>query len=120
MSDYEQKQTYLSHVARYRTPYLASHWQFLLKPLGLEYPGQSAALRYRQLEHYRMPLMVYLALDDPTALSRSDFVRLGLLTRPGRATRCRTPSARSRSSKPSSATTGSGRAKANTFPATRG
>jgi hypothetical protein len=82
-SDYEQKQNYLSHVARYRTPYLAAHWQFLLQPLGLEYPGQSAALRYRQLEHYRMPLMVYLALDDPTALSRSDFVRLGLLTRPG-------------------------------------
>jgi hypothetical protein len=82
-SDYEQKQRYLSHVAKYRTPYLASHWQFLLNPLGLEYPGQSAALRYRQLEHYRMPLMVYLALDDPTTFSRADFVRLGLTTRPG-------------------------------------
>jgi len=82
-SDYEQKQNYLGHAAKHRTPYLASHWQFLLQPLGLEYPGQSAALRYRQLEHYRMPLMVYLALDDPTALSRGDFVRLGLLTRPG-------------------------------------
>jgi hypothetical protein len=82
-SDYEQKQNYLTHVARYRTPYLASHWQFLLQPLGLEYPGQSAKLRYRQIEHYRMPLMVYLALDDPTVLSRSDFVRLGLLTRAG-------------------------------------
>ena len=32
-----------------------------------------------------MPVMVYLALDDPTELSRSDFVRLGLLTRPGAA-----------------------------------
>lgn len=82
-SDYEQKQNYLSHVAKHRTPYLAAHWQFLLEPLGPEYPGQSAALRYRQLEHYRMPLMVYLALDDPTALSRADFVRLGLMTRPG-------------------------------------
>jgi hypothetical protein len=82
-SDYEQKQNYLTHVAKYRTPYLAAHWQFLLQPLGLEYPGQSAVLRYRQIEHYRMPLMVYLALDDPSQLSRSDFVRLGLLTRPG-------------------------------------
>jgi hypothetical protein len=82
-SDYEQKPNYLSHVAKHRTPYLAAHWQFLVKPLGLEYPGQAAALRYRQLEHYRMPLMVYLALDDPTVLSRADFVRLGLLTRPG-------------------------------------
>jgi hypothetical protein len=82
-SDYEQKQNYLGQVAKYGTPYLASHWQFLLKPLGLESPGQAAPLRYRQLEHYRMPVMVYLALDDPTELSRSDFVRLGLLTRPG-------------------------------------
>lgn len=82
-SDYGEKQNYLSHVAKYRTPYLAAHWQFLLKPLGLEYPGQSAALRYRQLEHYRMPIMVYFALDDPAVLTRADFVRLGLLTRPG-------------------------------------
>jgi hypothetical protein len=83
VSDYEQKQNYLTHVAKYRAPYLASHWQFLLKPLGPEYPGQSAALRYRQLEHYRMPQMVYLALEDPSELSRADFVRLGLSTRPG-------------------------------------
>lgn len=82
-SDYGEKQNYLSHVAKYRTPYLAQHWQFLLKPLGLEYPGQTAALRYRQLEHYRMPIMVYFALDDPTELTRADFIRLGLLTRPG-------------------------------------
>jgi hypothetical protein len=81
-SDYEQKPNFLSYVAKHRTPYLASHWQFLLKPLGLEHPGQSAPLRYRQLEHYRMPLMVYMALDDPTVLSRADFVRLGHLTRP--------------------------------------
>jgi len=82
-SDYGERQNYLSHVAKYRTPYLARHWQFLLKPLGLEYPGQSAALRYRQLEHYRMPIMVYFALDDPAEMTRADFVRLGLLTRPG-------------------------------------
>ena len=30
-----------------------------------------------------MPLMVYLALEDPTELTRSEFVRLGLMTRPG-------------------------------------
>jgi CorA-like Mg2+ transporter protein len=82
-SDYEQKSKYLLHVAKYRTPYLASHWQHLLQPLALEYPGQTALLRYRQLEYYRMPMMAYLALDDPTELSRADFVRLGLVTRPG-------------------------------------
>jgi hypothetical protein len=82
-SDFEQKANYLTHVAKYRSPYLAGHWQFLLKPLALEYPGQTALLRYRQLEYYRMPLMAYLALDDPTELTRADFVRLGLVTRPG-------------------------------------
>ncbi len=82
-SDYERKADYLAHVAKYRTPYLAAHWQFLLKPLALEYPGQTAASRYRQLEYYRMPLMAYLALDDPNELTRADFVRLARVTRPG-------------------------------------
>ncbi len=82
-SDYDLKQKYLSHVARYRTPCIASHWEYLLKPLVLEYPGQTGPLRYRQLEYYRMPFMAYLAVDDPLQLSRADFVRLALVTRPG-------------------------------------
>jgi hypothetical protein len=81
-SDYEQRQKYLMHVARNRAPAIAAHWEYLLRPLVLEYPGQSGPLRYRQLEYYRMPLMAYLAVDDPTQLSRADFVRLGLVTRP--------------------------------------
>jgi hypothetical protein len=83
VSDYEKRERYLEHVARFRTPYLASHWRWLIEPLGLEYPGQSAALRYRQLEYYRMPFMAYLSLDDPHCLTRADFVRLALVTRPG-------------------------------------
>ena len=39
-------------------------------------------LRYQQIEYYRMPLMAYLAVDNPRALTRSDFVRLGLVTGP--------------------------------------
>ena len=66
-SDYEHKQKYLMHVARYRAPCIAAHWEYLLKPLVLEYPGQTGPLRYRQLEYYRMPFMAYLAVDDPTA-----------------------------------------------------
>ncbi len=34
VSDYEQKQNYTSHVAKFRTPYLASHWQFLRSRSG--------------------------------------------------------------------------------------
>ena len=82
-SDYENRRKYLEHVARNRQPAIASHWEFLLKPMALEYAGQVGPLRYRQLEYSRMPLMAFLAAEDPTHLSRADFVRLGLGTRPG-------------------------------------
>lgn len=82
-SDYDCREKYLTHVSRYRSPAIAAHWEYLLKPLVLEYPGQTGVLRYRQLEYYRMPLMAYIAVDKPEALTRADFVRLGLITRPG-------------------------------------
>src|SRR5688572_4678 len=82
-SDFAARSKYLAFVARYRAPCIAHHWEHLLLPLALEYPGQTAPLRYRQLEYYRMPFMAYLAVDDPAALTRADFVRLGLVTRPG-------------------------------------
>ena len=81
-SDYEDRPKYLVHVARNRAPAIAGHWEHLLRPMVLEYAGQVGPLRYRQLEYYRMPLMAFLAMDDPTELSRADFVRLGLVTRP--------------------------------------
>jgi hypothetical protein len=82
-SDYDARAKYLEHVKKYRAPCIAAHWEYLLRPLILEYPGQVGPLRYRQLEYYRMPIMAYLAVDDPAQLSRGDFVRLGLVTRPG-------------------------------------
>ena len=52
-------------------------------------PSASGALRYRQIEYYRMPMMAYLALDDPRALTRNDFIRLGLSPAPAsRRRRC--------------------------------
>ena len=120
VSDYEQKQNYLSHVARYRTPYLAAHWQFLVKPLGLEYPGQTAALRYRQLEHYRMPIMVYLALEDPhRAVARGVRADRPHDAPRARAARCRTRSGRSPTSRRNTATIVFGRAKASNSRAMR-
>jgi hypothetical protein len=82
-SDFHARAKYLSFVGKYRSPCIAQHWEFLLRPLMLEYPGQSGPLRYRQLEYYRMPFMAYLAFDDPAQLTRADFVRIGLVTRPG-------------------------------------
>lgn len=82
-SDYAARAKYLAFVARYRSACLAHHWDYLLHPLMLEYPGQTGPLRYRLLEYNRMPFMSFFAVDDPSELTRADFVRIGMVTRPG-------------------------------------
>jgi hypothetical protein len=82
-SDYADRGKYLEFVARHRAPCIASHWDYLLRPFVLDHAGQAGSLRYRQLEYYRMPFMAYLAFDDPKQLTRADWIRLGLVTRPG-------------------------------------
>lgn len=84
-SDAQQREAFLAHVCERRAPRIAAHWQFLLEPLVYDLGEQPGLLRYRQIEYYRMPMMAYLAVDDPTALTRSDFIRLGLVTGPGDA-----------------------------------
>jgi hypothetical protein len=82
-SDFAARAKYLAFVARNRSPCLAHHWDYLLQPLLLEYPGQVGPLRYRLLEYNRMPFMSFFAVDDPSRLTRADFVRIGMVTRPG-------------------------------------
>lgn len=82
-SDAQQRDAYLSYVAERRAPRIAAHWDFLLAPLVPDQAERDGPLRYRQIEYYRMPLMAYLALDEPQALRRADFVRLGLVTGAG-------------------------------------
>ena len=79
-SDAQDRGSFLAHVAEHRAPRFAAHWAFLLEPLVSDHSERAGALRYRQIEYYRMPLMAYLALDDPRALTRSEFIRLGLIT----------------------------------------
>jgi hypothetical protein len=83
VSDYEKREKFLAHVGRYRAPAIAAHWEYLLTPMVPHHSGQRGALRYRPIEYHRMPLLAYLAVDRPRALSRADFVRLGLVTAPG-------------------------------------
>jgi hypothetical protein len=83
VSDYEKREKYLSFVCRYRAPCIASHWEWLLEPLVLHHSGKKGLIRYRQIEYHLMPLMGYLVVDDPGALTRADFVRLGLAASPG-------------------------------------
>ncbi len=79
-SDAQQRDAFLAHVAEHRSPRLSAHWAWLLQPLVADHSGSEGALRLRQIEYYRMPTMAYLALDDPRALARGDWVRLGLVT----------------------------------------
>jgi hypothetical protein len=79
-SDAAQRELFMDHVARHRAPRIAAHWDWLLQPLVSDHSEQAGALRYRQIEYYRMPLLGFLAVDDPATISRSDFIRLGLVT----------------------------------------
>jgi len=79
-SDAQQRDAFLSHVATHRAPRTATHWAYVMQPLVAEHANESGPLRYRQIEYYRMPMMAYLALDDPRRLTRNDFIRLGLVT----------------------------------------
>jgi hypothetical protein len=85
-SDYENREKYLSFVCRHRAPCIASHWEYLLKPIVLHHADKKGELRFRQLEYYRMPYMALLALDDVARLSRSDSIRLALGNEPGAET----------------------------------
>ena len=82
-SDAQRREAFLAHVSEHRAPRIAQHWAFLLEPLVADPSDAPGRLRFRQIETYRMPVMGYLALDDPRALTRSDFIRLGLVTGAG-------------------------------------
>lgn len=85
-TDAHEREAFMAHVSRHRAPRIASHWAWLMQPLVSAYSEQPGALRYRQIEYHRMPLTAYLALDDPLALTRNDFIRLGLVTGAGSRT----------------------------------
>ena len=82
-TDAHEREAFMAHVSHHRAPRIASHWAWLMQPLVSAYSEQPGALRYRQIEYHRMPLTAYLALDDPQALTRNDFIRLGLVTGAG-------------------------------------
>jgi hypothetical protein len=82
-SDARERDAFLAHVAEHRAPRIAAHWEYVLAPLVNHHSAQEGALRFRQIEYYRMPMMAYVAVDEPAALTRSDFIRLGLVTGAG-------------------------------------
>jgi hypothetical protein len=82
-SDAGQRDAFLAHVAEHRAPRIAAHWEYVLAPLVNHHSAHEGALRFRQIEYYRMPMMAYVAVDEPASLTRSDFIRLGLVTGAG-------------------------------------
>ena len=81
-SDFDERAKYLAHVCEHRASTVGAHWEYLLHPMAQHHSEQPGLIRYRQLEYHRLPKMTYLAFDDPFALSREDFVRLGLAAQP--------------------------------------
>jgi hypothetical protein len=79
-SDSAQRDKYLSFVCEHRSPNISEHWACLLRPLVLAHSNEVGDLRYRLIEYHRMPVMAYIALDQPRALSREDWIRTGLAT----------------------------------------
>jgi hypothetical protein len=84
-SDAQDRDAFLAHVAEHRAPRISAHWDYVLAPLVNHHSGAAGALRFRQIEYYRMPMMAYLAVDEPRLLTRGDFIRLGLVTGGGEA-----------------------------------
>lgn len=76
VSDSAEKERYLHFVCEHRAPFVGSHWRHLLKPLVLDHADEQGDLRFRQVEFYRMPMMVFLALPNPRALTREDFIHI--------------------------------------------
>jgi hypothetical protein len=79
-SDSNDRDKFLSFVSKHRAPRISSHWAFLMKPLVLNHVEEPGAIRYRQIEYYRMPVMGLIAVDEPRKMARNDFIRLGLGT----------------------------------------
>jgi len=79
MSDSANQEKFLSYTRKHRSPGISAHWDFLLRPLVLDPSDEIGNLRYRQIEYHRMPLMAFLAVENPRDISRENWLRLGLV-----------------------------------------
>lgn len=81
-SDYGDREKYQTLVRDIKQTPLSLHWENLLKPMVPAYLG-GGTLQYYQIENKRIPIMSYLAFDDPRALTRGDLARIGFATKWG-------------------------------------
>lgn len=78
-SDSGNREKFLSFTGRHLAPCTSSHWSYLLQPLVLDSSDDAGMIRYRQIEYHRMPLMAFMAVDDPLGITRQEWLRLGLI-----------------------------------------
>ncbi|MEJ2228768.1 MAG: hypothetical protein P8Y67_11135 [Alphaproteobacteria bacterium] len=81
-SDYHVRERYLRFVEERRASCIASHWEFFLAPIVNDASDTPGALRIREIEYYRMPVMAYIALEDLKVLRKTDYISLSLATSP--------------------------------------
>jgi hypothetical protein len=82
-SDYEQREKFAQSICDAGAPRVAAHWAYAMAPLVLDHGQVRGPLRYQPVASSRMPIMAYLALDNPRCLTPNDYVRLGLALVPG-------------------------------------
>ncbi|MDQ1363564.1 MAG: hypothetical protein QG652_1425 [Pseudomonadota bacterium] len=78
-SDSGNREKFLAFACEHRAPCTSSHWNYLLQPLVLNASDNPGDIRYDQIEYHRMPLMAYLAVDEPLNIMRQEWLRLGLV-----------------------------------------
>ncbi len=71
---------FLNFTAQRHTTGISAHWAWILAPLVLDASDEPGALRFHQVEYHRMPLLGYLALDNPRSLTSEEWIRLGLVS----------------------------------------
>lgn len=81
-SDYHVRDRYMRFVEERRASCIANHWEYLLAPIVNDASETPGALRIREIEYYRMPVMAYITLDDLRALRKTDYISLSLATSP--------------------------------------
>jgi hypothetical protein len=62
---------------------VGAHWEYLLSPFLPRIECNSSLLRFIPLGDDRLPIMSYIAVEDPRAITRGDWVRLCFADNPG-------------------------------------
>ena len=77
-SDSHHREKFLKFVCQHRSPCISEHWACLLRPLVLAHTDEPGQLRYRLIEYHRMPVMAFMAIDQPLTLTHEQWIRIGL------------------------------------------